>query len=175
MGILLTALIFIGILFALMALFGFTQPRIARLERSVLINADAATVYPEVSNLKRFVIWSPWSEKDPDMQQTFSGEDGTIGSSYNWNGNNKVGQGSMVIAAITPEKDSTMNIDFGNRGKAQCSFVVEPTGQQTKVTWKFESDMGNNPIMRCAQPMMRKFIGKDYERGLNNLKKHIEG
>lgn len=175
MGILLIALIFIGVLFGLMALFGLTQPRVARLERSVLINSNAETIYPEVSSLKRFVIWSPWSEKDPNMQQTFIGEDGTIGSTYNWSGNNKVGQGSMVIATIAPGKETTMNIDFGNRGKAQCTFVVEPDGQQTKVTWKFESDMGNNPIMRCAQPMMRKFIGKDYEKGLNNLKKHIEG
>lgn len=174
MWILLIVAAFIAALFLIMAIIGFSQPRVATLERSILINADSNTVFPVVSNLREFVTWSPWSDKDPNMQQTFTGMDGTVGSVYSWKGNNKVGEGKMEITAIQPGKQTDVSIDFGNRGKALSGWVLEKAGDQTKVTWKFESDMGSNPIMRCAQPIMKKFIGKDYEAGLINLKRKIE-
>lgn len=174
MWILLIAVSFIAALILILAFFGFSQPRIAKLERSILIDADPNTVFPAVSNLRTFVTWSPWSAKDPDMQQTFTGMDGTVGSAYSWKGNNKVGEGKMEITGLQPGKQTDLAIDFGHRGRALSAWVVENAGNQTQVTWKFESDMGSNVLMRCFQPMMKKFIGNDYAMGLNNLKRQIE-
>jgi len=174
MGMILIALLFIGVLFGLMALFGLTQPTIAKLERSIEINASTEDAYNQVSNLKSFVTWSPWSKKDPTMQQTFLGIDGVIGSVYSWKGNNKVGQGMMTLTALIPGKQASMDIDFGQRGKASTELIVSESGGKTMVTWKFESSMGTNPIMRCAQPMMKKVIGNDYQNGLANLKHLLE-
>ena len=70
---------FAGLLL-LIALFGLTQPRITRLERSIVLNVPLTTVYPEVSFLQNFVTWNAWSDKDPDMQQNFSEKDGEAGS-----------------------------------------------------------------------------------------------
>ncbi|MCX8952648.1 hypothetical protein OU790_04290 [Ruegeria sp. NA] len=38
----------------------------------------------------------------------------------------------------------------------------------------FESDLGLNPMSRWMELMMDKWVGGDYERGLNNLKVLIE-
>jgi hypothetical protein len=163
----------LGLLFAVVWRIGSMQPRIATLERSVLINTGSERVFQEVSSLRQFVTWSPWSAKDPSMQQTFTGEDGSIGSIYSWQGNRKVGKGSMTVTAVDPGKRTELELDFGF-SKAQVAFVVEPAGDQTKVTWKFESDFGGNPMMRLMQPAMKKFVGKDYAAGLDNLKKKLE-
>lgn len=175
MGTIIIALLFVGVLFGLMALFGLTQPKIATLERSIEINTSADEAFNKIASLKAFVTWSPWSKKDPAMQQTFLGEDGAVGSVYTWKGNNKVGQGMMTLTAVTLGKQANMDVDFGQRGKASTQLIVSSTAEgKTTVTWKFESNMGNNPIMRCAQPMMRKVIGNDYQNGLANLKQQLE-
>ena len=62
MEILTYILIGVGILIAIVTIFGFASPRFATMERSVVINADAAKVYSQVNNLKNFVDhWSPWT------------------------------------------------------------------------------------------------------------------
>jgi hypothetical protein len=38
------------------------------------------------------------------------------------------------------------------------------------VTWDFESDNGLNPMSRIFGKMMDKFLGPDYQNGLNKLK-----
>ena len=175
--IMIIALVFLAFIIGVLiiiTLFGRTLPRIATIERSVIINAPYQTVFPEVSNLRNFVTWDPWTRKDPNIQQTFSGEDGTVGSSFSWKGNNKVRQGTMTITGIEPGSLVTLDIDFGNRGTAKCSFVVEDLNEQTKVTWGFESDMGSAFRRGIFTKMMKSFIEKDYDAGLNNLKTRVE-
>ncbi len=163
----------IGVLL-IITLFGRTLPRIATLERSVIINAPYQTVFPEISNLRNFVLWNPWTRKDPTIHQSFSGEDDTVGSSYSWKGNSKVGEGKMTITGIEPGSLVTMEIDFGPRGKAKSSFVVEDLDDRTKVTWGFESDMGSALRRGLFTKMMKSFIEKDYDAGLQNLKTRVE-
>ena len=40
--------------------------------------------------------------------------------------------------------------------------------------WDFKGDMGMNPAGRLMGRMMDKFLGPDYEKGLDNLKKSCE-
>lgn len=159
--------------YAILYLIAASRPKIARLERPVVIDRPVETVFPEVASLQNFVTWSPWSGKDPSMTQAFTGEDGAVGSVYSWHGNRKVGKGSMTIRAIDPGKRVDIDLVFGFN-KSAVAFVVEPQGHQTKVIWSFQSDMGEKMLMRLFQPAMKKFIGKDFEAGLANLKKKIE-
>jgi len=174
MIILLSVLAFIAALVVVIALFGLSLPKTARLERSVIIDADPVTVFPEISNLRNFVTWNPWGRKDPSLSQNFSGEDGTVGSVYSWKGSSAVGEGTMTITAIVPVSLVTLEINFGPRGSAKSTFVLEETDGKTKVTWGFESDMGNALRRGLLTKMMMKFIGKDYEDGLRFLKEKIE-
>ncbi len=158
-----------------LALMGWSQPTKASASKSVLINASIEDVFANCVSFKQFVIWSPWSAKDPKMETSFSDEDGVVGAWIKWKGNRKVGIGSMTILEIEPNKSITIELIFGFRAKSIVIFNFEKQGEDTLVTWSFESEIGKNPLQRAMIPTMNKFIGRDFEQGLQNLKKHCNG
>ncbi len=160
-------------LIIVLTLIGLNQPKVAATSASVLISKTPEEVFRQISSLQNFVMWSPWSEKDPKMEQTFSEFDGAVGAWYRWKGNRKVGTGSMTITELIPNQKVELELIFGNRGKSTATFTIEEHGNETQVTWAFESNIGNNPIQRSMIPMMNKMIGRDFEQGLQNLKKHL--
>ena len=56
--------------------------------RTVTIALPSERVYEYLKYLKNQDQWSPWSQKDPDMQKGFRGTDGTVGAVSSWDGNN---------------------------------------------------------------------------------------
>ncbi len=149
----------------------FLLPRHAIVTRTVEIAAPPSTIYPIVSDLRRFNEWSPWADIDPETVYTFTGPIDGVGQTLNWESKDeRVGSGSMAIAAVEPEKHVDMSIDFGGQGKAIASLILEPAGAGTNVTWGFDSDLGFNPIARYFGMMMDGMIGPDYEKGLARLK-----
>jgi hypothetical protein len=153
----------------LLTIVGLRMPKIVQVEESILLNSDPAEVFIQVCDFENFVKWSPWTDKDPDMKMTFEGERMTPGSSYKWQGNRKVGSGTMEIIHIEVNRKVDFNLTFGNRPVSKAGFILEPHDGQTKLTWYLETDMGPNPISRVMGPMMKQFIGKDFRTGLNNL------
>ncbi len=160
--------------FIFLMIFGLFLPKVAHVERSIIINAAPSDVFAEVVNYEKFVTWNPWSEKDPNIQHEFEGVIGTIGSKYSWKGNKKVGSGYMQITDIVVNEHVEMNLNFGPRGNAKCGFVILPQEVDTRVIWYFDSPMGNFPLKRIIGAMMDKFIGTDYSKGLSNLQTKLE-
>lgn len=167
--------ILLGIITVIILLFlvGMLLPRLVHLEKSVLIPKEPDVVFAEVADFENFVTWNPWSAKDPTIKQWFEGDKISVGSKYLWEGNSKVGKGSMEITHIEANRRVEMDLNFGPQGNAKCGFILEPTDHSTKVTWYFDSDMGKNPLARLMGLFMEKFIGKDYSEGLTNLAKKL--
>jgi effector-binding domain-containing protein len=67
------------------------------------------------------------------------------------------------------------DIDFGKMGVAKSSVLLSPGGSSTRVTWTLDTDMGAGPVGRDFWLVMDRMIGKDYERGLSQLKTLMEG
>ncbi|MDZ7901387.1 MAG: hypothetical protein U5L01_02070 [Rheinheimera sp.] len=44
------------------------QPSEFRIERSVLISAPAAEIFPHTNDLRKMQEWSPWKKLDPDAK-----------------------------------------------------------------------------------------------------------
>ena len=168
--------IFGGIV-VLFLLVGFTSPRYARMNRTIQINASAEQVFPYLNNLKTFVdTWSPWTEKDPNAAHEYNDIAEGQGAFYSWKGEpKKVGEGSMKILESETNKHVKTHLSFKGRGDAQAGWTIAESGDGVKVTWDFESDNGMNPMGRFFGRFMDKFLGPDYEAGLNNLKKVVEG
>jgi len=166
-GIAVLAIVVIVVIAVLM------QPADAHIEKSIVINAPAASVFPEVSRFKNFTAWSPWSKMDPEVKQTFEGEEGTVGSKMTWDGP-KTGKGSQEIEAIEENKSvkSTLRFD-GYDGVYYSSFMLEPEGENTKVTWTY--DGANKGFGGKAMWMFMGSMMKDqFESGLADLKKLVE-
>ena len=167
----------VGGLILLILLMGFSSPRIAKMERSVLINASAQTIWPYLNNLKLFVDnWSPWTEKDLNALHTYNNIEAGVGAHYSWKGESKkVGEGSMEIKVSEPMELVQVELKFKGRGDALAAWIIRDNGDGTcMVTWDFETDNGMNPIGRIFGRMMDKFLGPDYQNGLNKLKEVCE-
>ncbi len=177
MSILTIILLVIGGIVLLVLLIGFTSPRLATMERSVVINASADKVFPYLNNLKTFVdTWSPWTEKDPSAAHEYNDIASGEGAFYSWKGEKKkVGEGNMKIIKSVENKQVQTMLFFKGQGEAKAGWTIVENGDGVKVTWDFESDNGMNPIGRIFGRFMDKFLGPDYENGLNKLKKEVEG
>ncbi len=150
-------------------------PSTAGAERSVSINAPADKVKTQLLDLHFFQEkWSPWTEKDPNMKVTYSGETGKPGNSYAWQSEVKdVGNGSMEFIGING--DTTLQaLRFEGMGESKVYFISTAEGSGTKVSWGMRSNVPffGRGVMLFMN--MDKMIGPDFEKGLNKLKTEIE-
>jgi len=154
---------------------GYLLPDNAHVERTVRIEAPPEAVFPYVNDFRKFNKWSPWADKDPDIQYNFTGPDSGIGARMAWESDNpEVGNGSNLIVESKPPKRVTTRLDFGARGNATAFFNVQATNDGSRVTWGFDTEFGNDLIGRYFGLMMERWVGGDYEQGLQNLKALVE-
>jgi effector-binding domain-containing protein len=149
-------------------------PRNIRVERSVNIERPASLIYATVNSFQLFYKWSPWQSLDPNMRQITEGARDGVGAKLVWSGNDKVGSGTQLITASTPDRSVASDIDFGKMGVAKSTILLDPQNSSTRVTWSLDVDMGASPIGHYFGLMMDHMIGKDYERGLSKLKTLVE-
>src|ERR1700730_17712065 len=74
-----------------------TKPDTLRVERAASMKAPPDKIFPLIADFHQWRSWSPYENKDPDMQRSFSGANSGKGAVYAWNGNRNVGSGRMEI------------------------------------------------------------------------------
>ncbi len=168
-------LVLIGLV-ALLAVAGLFLPSRYRVERSVTVRATPNAVYPQISNFRNWLEWTAWNQtKYPDMRVKFDGPESGVGSGYTWEGKS-TGQGAIKLTRAEPDKGISYDLDFEHgKYKSSGAIILEAGGESTKVTWSNEGDLGSNPINRYFGLMMDRMMGPDFEEGLNNLKRAVEG
>jgi hypothetical protein len=172
MKILLKILITIVVLFVVT---GLLLPSQAHVERSIQIDAPAASVFPYLNDLRAFNRWSPWAGRDPDASYAFSGPESGVGMRMRWySAQPDAGSGSLMIVASVPHESVTMTLDFGEMGQAQSTLTIAPEGEGSRVTWSFDQELSWNPIHRWTGLAMEPLLGPDYAQGLARLKKLVE-
>jgi hypothetical protein len=164
----LVALAAVGALLAYAA----TRPDTFRVQRSLVVNAPAAKLFPMVNDLRQFSAWNPYEKKDPAIRISYRGAASGPGAGYDFEGNKEVGKGSIdIVDAAAPAKVTmqlTMVEPFEGRNTVEFSLV--PQGQATNVTWAMH---GPSPFMAKLVGVfmnMDQMIGRDFEAGLANLK-----
>lgn len=152
------------------------QPTEFTVMRTTSIAASPATVFPLVNNLRMWPLWSPWEKLDPEMQKTFEGSGEGAGSSYSWNGNNKVGEGRNTILDSKAPELVHIRLEFVRPFKAtnDVKFTFKPEGSNTGVTWTMTGR--KNFIFKafCLFMNMDKMVGADFEKGLAAMKAEAE-
>ena len=113
------------------------QPDDYRLTRQTVIAAPAAAVFAQVNDLKNWDDWSPWAKLDPNAKVTFSGPQSGPGATFKWDGNDKVGAGTMTITESKPNQRIATRTDFTRpfAGTGNSDFVFSEAGGQTNVIW----------------------------------------
>ena len=165
----------VALLAVLLVVVAFALPQQITVARSKVINAPESDVYPYVNSLKRFQQWSPWAARDPETKYTFSGPEEGKGARMEWNSDHpEVGWGIQQIVESEENSFVRLKLDFGEMGQANASYQLKPDGAGTRVLWVFDTDVGNNPVRRWMGPMFDRWICKEYEDGLERLKKLVE-
>jgi Polyketide cyclase / dehydrase and lipid transport len=164
----------LGALVVILIGVAFALPSHVTVYRSVVINAPEGVVFPYLNNLHRFVDWSPWAARDPQLRVTYAGPEGGKGAHTEWTSEKRsVGAGSMEITGSDPNRHLDLVVSF-NGMDGTSYYDVAPSGSGSKVTWGFGVDMGGNPFRRWKGLMLDRIVGTEYRDGLAKLKERIE-
>jgi uncharacterized protein YndB with AHSA1/START domain len=153
-----------------------TKPEVSRVQRSVTVKAPPEGIFALINDFHQWRNWSPYEDRDPNLQRSYSGAENGKGAVYAWEGNKNVGSGRMeILEASTPSK-IVIKLDFLAPFEAHntAEFTMLPQGDATRVTWLMH---GPAPFMnKVMQVFMNldKMIGRDFEVGLANLKRLTE-
>ena len=92
-----TFIFIVVVIIALTIVLVIIAPKEYNVNRSITINKPLPEVFSYLKFLKNQGDWSPWAEKDPNMEKTFVGNDGEVGCVSSWKGNKDVGEGEHEI------------------------------------------------------------------------------
>ena len=171
-----TIAVVVAVAVASVLAFAAGKPDTFRVQRTTSIKAPPEKIFPLIDDFRSWVSWSPYENRDPDMQRTYGALTSGKGATYAWDGNRNVGQGNMEILDSAPPSKIRIKLDFIKpfEGHNTAEFTLEPAGDSTTVTWAM---YGPQPFMAKFMTMffnMDKMIGKDFEVGLANLKAAAE-
>jgi hypothetical protein len=109
------------------------------------------------------------------MKRTFGGQPAGVGATYGWQGNKDVGSGHMEVKTAAPDKVS-IQLDFIEpfEGHDTADFVLAPKDGGTEVRWVMYGPAPFITKLMGVFVSMDSMIGKDFERGLAQLKAAAE-
>lgn len=146
-------------------------------ERSTTIDAPPDRVFAQVNDFQAWDKWTPWKAEDPSPKATkISDPSFGKGATFYWNGNEKIGEGTIEILESKANEVVELQQSFVRPmvGKCRMSFVLTPDGQQTKLTWKMFGDKSFTEKAVCLFMDMEKMIGPKFEQGLASIKSEAE-
>ena len=152
------------------------KPETFRYERRAVIAAPPEAIFPHLNDFRRWAEWSPWEKLDPAMKKTYGGAPSGAGATYEWSGA-KAGTGKMLITESRPGERLALDLEFIKPMRAQNKtvFTLEPKAGGTEVVWTMAGDNTFMGKVFSVFADMDKLIGKDFERGLVDLKRVSEG
>ncbi|OHV85757.1 SRPBCC family protein [Mesorhizobium sp. ORS 3428] len=171
-----TILIILVVIIAAVLIFAAIQPSDFVVTRSASIRAPAEAIFPLINDFKRWPEWSPYEKLDPQMKRTLSGPESGKGAAYAWEGNSKAGKGRMEIVNSAPAALVALKLDFEKpfRANNTVDFTLTPSAEGTTVTWTMR---GGRPFIAKLMGLFMNFdtlVGKDFEAGLDNLRRASE-
>jgi hypothetical protein len=176
MDIVLIVIALIPILVLVVLGLAATRPKTFRVQRAMTIDAPAERIAPLIADFRRWADWSPYEKLDPALKRDYAGAESGKGAVYGWEGNQKAGAGRMEILEASPSKIS-IKLDFLRPMVAHnmADFLLEPDGTGTRVTWAMHGP--NLWLGRIVGLFFNldRMIGRDFETGLANLKRAVEG
>ena len=169
-------LISIGGLIGLFLLIALLTKKTFFIVSTIMINRPKTDVFEYVKHLKNQEKYSKWVMTDPNVELTYTGEDGTVGFVAAWKSEMKnVGIGEHEIKSIVEGERYDVEIRFKKpfEGISQAFTTVETVLEnQTKITTTFTS---RTPFpMNLMTAMMCKMLQRDMDQNSANLKAILE-
>jgi hypothetical protein len=165
---------------AVVLILAANKPDTFSVRRAAVVKAPPERIFPLISDFHQWAAWSPWENRDPAMNRSYSGSQSGKGAVYAWEGNKNVGSGRMEILDAASPSTVIIKLDFLKPFEAHntAEFTMLPQGDAagpaTSINWVMH---GPAPFMSKVMQVfmnMDSMIGKDFEIGLANLKRLTE-
>lgn len=172
----------IGIIAAVLAVgivgvlaYAATRPDDFRVQRSATIKAPPEKIFPFINDFRRWTVWSPFENVDPDMKRSYGATAAGPGATYAWDGNKNIGSGSMTMVDASPSK-VIIKLDFLKPFEAHniAEFTLVPAGDSTDVTWSMHGPVPYFVKVIHMFINMDKMVGGQFAAGLADLKAAAE-
>ena len=160
-------------LVVLLIVIGFALPRTHSVQVSTEIDAHPATVFALLNDFRRYALWSPLVDTDPNVRILYSGNARGVGATMSWDGA-IVGSGTQTIVESKPYDHIGIVMNPGEPGEARSMFDLSAGTGTTIVSWRFEADYGMNLVARYFASMLGRIVARDYESGLASLRELAE-
>lgn len=177
MNILLSILALVAVFIVLLLIIALFSRKDYSVERDIVINRPKEEVFEYIKHLKNQDNFSKWVMTDPDMKKIFTGNDGTIGFIYAWEGNKKAGKGEQEIINIKPDERIDIEVRFEKpfAGIASAPFSTEKVADgQTRLSWGLRSKMNYPMNLMLLFMNIDKMLGNDMQQSLVKLKGILE-
>ena len=169
------ALAFLAIIVVILGMAAM-KPDSFSVKRSIAIKAAPEKIAPLLTDFHQWASWSPWEKRDPNMKRIFSGAPSGKGAIYEWEGNSDVGKGRMEILDASSPANTVVKLDFLKpvESSSTTEFTLVPQGDTTTVTWNMHGPMPFMSKLITVFMSMDDMIGKDFDKGLANMKATAE-
>jgi len=151
---------------------GFMLPGAWQVERSVVIRAPAASIFPHLNSLKQWREWTAWHQQ-PDLQIEYSGPDSGVGATSRW----RAREGRAVMKIMQSERDRfvayTVLFNAGEL-RSDGSLTLVPESDGTRVVWRATGDTGRGPVNSYIALLRGRRISNDFDDSLEFLKRKLE-
>src|SRR3954452_24694228 len=88
------------------------KPDTLRVQRAASIDAPPEKIFPLIADFHQWRAWSPYEDRDPDLQRSYSGPASGSGAVYAWEGNSNIGSGRMEILEAPPPSKVVIKLAF---------------------------------------------------------------
>jgi effector-binding domain-containing protein len=140
--------------------------------QSVVIDRPVEYPFNMVNTLINWEKWSPFSQNDSSLVNSYTGPASGVGSVMSWS-SKKQGSGTMKISESVPFEKIITKLDFGEQGTSTAYFGFEEKDGKTTVFWGMDAVTGY-PVERVVYALMKSSIEKVFNKGLQNLKSVCE-
>jgi effector-binding domain-containing protein len=144
-------------------------PAEAEVSQSILIDANAQTIFRQVNSYKKWRDWGPFETGDTNMKSVYSGPESGVGASHTWTSED-MGDGSMTILKSEPYSFIQGKLDMGTNGAALDEWIFNETASGTEVIWTLKLADLSYPFGKYFGAFLKSIMQPTQEKGLNKLK-----
>jgi hypothetical protein len=129
-------LITLLLLVVIAAVLFYFLPGSIHIEKSMVLKAKPEVVFRYLNEGSRWKDWAEWLKADPSNNITYNGPGSGPGARINWNSQVAAfGSGTVQIESAQSPNQLTASIQFNIYGRDASTFLLENTGNGTRVTW----------------------------------------
>lgn len=145
--------------------------------RDIKINKSDTVIYNYLRFLDNHKDFNAWFLKDSNMVETSKNKDGQVGYILKYEGNKDLGAGEQELIELKPNELIDIELRFIKPFKSvsRTPFELQNVGtSSTIVKWTMQGRMNYPLNFALLFVDMDKFLGKDVQKSLENLKVQLE-